>query len=334
MTSNATRIGILGAGGVAEAIHLPTLTQMPGLEVAWLCDQVPARAVKLAREWGIRGAFGDLRACPDVDVMLVAIPVGLRREALARAFERGWHVFVEKPFATSVEEHLGIVQEAARAGVQVGVGLMRRFFRSTALARLAVSRQAFGPVVEVWAAEAARMSTTGREGAWYQADRAAAGGGVLMETGSHLVDQVFQALGAEAFDGLRAVFTHSRGIDLEARAVANVKRAGAAATVPVHLVVSRIRDLYPGVVIRCERASIRIGADAAVPAQVLGLDDRPLCHLEGAEGGTNFYQPFMLEWQAFLAQCRSGVSSVVDGASALLGTRFIAAAYANGAGAA
>jgi len=331
MTSNAVRIGILGAGGVAEACHLPVLAQMPGVKVAWLCDQYKDRAAQIAREWGVAGAFDDLRRCPDVDAILLAIPVGLRREALALAFERGWHVFAEKPFAASAEEHLGIVQQAARAGVQVGVGLMRRFFRSTGVARRALASEAFGPVLEVWASEAARMGTTGREGSWYQADRAAAGGGVLIETGSHTVDQVFQVLGAESFCGLRAAFTSAGDIDLEARAVANVQRAGAARAIPVHFVVSRLRDLYTGVVIRCEHASLRLSADAASPVEVLGPDDRPLCRLEGTEGGTNFYQPFYLEWRAFLEQCRSRVPSLVDAASALLGTRFIEAAYASGA---
>lgn len=331
-TSNAVKIGIVGAGGVAEACHLPILTQMPGVEIAWICDQYRERAVKLGRKWGIANAFDDLRSCPDVDAVLLAIPVGLRREALALAFERGWHVFAEKPFAASAEEHLSIVHEAARAGVAVGVGLVRRFYRSTSIARLALSRMAFGPVIEVWAAEAARMGTTGREGSWYQADRAAAGGGVLMETGSHVVDQVFQTLGVEAFDGLRAAFTNAGDIDLEARAVANVKLAGAGGSVPMHLVLSRLQDLYTGVVIRCEHASIRFGVNAGSPVEVLDPDDRPLCRLEGTAGGTNLNQAFFLEWQAFLEQCRSRMPSLVDAASALLGTRFIEAAYANGAG--
>src|SRR5882672_8330099 len=312
MTSNnAIKIGIVGAGGVAEACHLPILTQMPGVEIAWLCDQYRERAVKLGREWGITGAFDDLRACPDVDAVLIAIPVGRRRDALSVVFERGWHAFVEKPFATSADEHLRIVQEAARAGVVVGVGLVRRFYRSTAVARLALSKEMFGPVIEVWAA---------------------AGGGVLMETGSHIVDQVFQALGAETFDGLRAAFTNAGDIDLEARAVANVKRAGAAETVPMHLVLSRLQDLYTGVVIRCEHASIRFGVDAESPVEVLEPDDRPLCKLDGTGGGTNLHQAFFLEWQAFLDQRRSRTPSLVDAASALLSTRFIEAAYVKGAG--
>lgn len=330
MTSNTIRIGILGAGGVAEACHLPVLSQMPDVKVAWLCDQYKGRAEKLAREWGIAGAFDDLAACPDVDAVLVAIPVGHRRDALETVFRRGWHAFVEKPFATTTDEHLRIVQDAARANVVVGVGLVRRFYRSTSIVRQALARKLFGQVIEVWAAEATRLVTTGREGSWYQADRAAAGGGVLMETGSHTVDQVFQALGAESFDGLRATFSTAGDLDIEVRATANVRLTGAHESVPLHLVVSRMQDLYSGVVIRCEHAAIRFGVDAGSAVELLDAEDRTVCALEGAGGGTNLHRAFFLEWQAFLAQCRSRTQSLVDAASALLGTRFIEAAYTQG----
>ncbi len=333
MPSNAIKVGILGAGAVVDEVHAPVLAEIPDVEIAWLCDQDRERAVRVGRAWGIRGTFDDLRSCPDVDVVLIAIPVGRRREALSVVFERGWHAFVEKPFAISAAEHMRILEAAGRAGVEVGVGLMRRFFQATNIAHRAFAGEAFGPVLEIWAAEASWLGATGRDGSWYVADRAAAGGGVLMETGSHLVDQVFQALEVEAFEDLRAAFTDTEGVDLEARAVANVRRRGGTEIIPMHLVLSRIRDLYTGVVVRCEHATIRFGVAFDSRVEVLGRDDRPLCRLDGPAGATNLYQAFFLEWLAFLEQCRSRQPSRVDATSALLSTRFIETAYRNGDGA-
>jgi predicted dehydrogenase len=332
MTSSVMKVGILGAGGVVEASHLPVLSQMPGVRVEWLCDLDLGRAAKLARGWTVPHARDNLKDCPDVDAVLIAIPVGRRREALASVFGRRWHAFVEKPFAVSAEEHLRIVREAANAGIEVGVGLMRRFFRSTAVARLALAREVFGPVREVWASEASRMGTTGREGSWYQADPSAAGGGVLIETGSHLVDQVFHVLGVESYEGLRATFTKIDGIDIEIRAIAELHRAGGAEPVPLRLLISRARDFHTGVVVRCEHASLRFGVGPDSAVEVLGRDDRPLCRLERAPGATNLFQAFFQEWQAFLEQCRARTPSLVDARSALLSTRFIESAYEIGAG--
>jgi predicted dehydrogenase len=327
MTGAAMTIGIVGAGGVSEASHVPILSQTPGVRLAWLCDLDHQRAARLGRDWGVPQSYDDIRSCPDVDAVLVAIPVGRRKETLATVFARRWHALVEKPFAVTAAEHRTIVDEAARAGVEIGVGLMRRLYRSTTLARLTLAAGVFGPVQEVWASEAARMGTTGREGAWYQADPAAAGGGVLIETGSHLIDQVFHALGVDSFDGLQARFTEADGIDFEARAMARIRCACARDPVPLHLVISRARDLYTGVVIRCRDATLRFGVAPDAVVEVLGPDERPLCRLERAIGATNLHQAFFQEWQVFLDQCRTRKPSALDAASALTATRFIEAAY-------
>jgi predicted dehydrogenase len=330
-TSEVMSVGVLGAGRISNSVHIPVLRQMPGVRIAWLCDQVLERAAAAAKSWKIPQAFGRLQDCPSVDAVLVAIPVGHRNEAMAHVFDRHWHVFVEKPFAVTTSDHIRLVGEAQRASVEVGVGLMRRFFRSTNIARLALSAGVFGAVREVWAAEASRMGTTGRDDA-YLSDPVASGGGMLMESGSHLVDQVFQVLGVEAFQDLEARFVTSDGMDLEARTVSQIRCAGASQTIPLHLLVSRIRNVYPGVVICCEHATIRFGLGPDAPVEVLDRDDKVVCRLERGTGVTDLFQAFFREWQVFFEQCRSRKPSLVDAASALLSTRFIEEAYNKGSG--
>ncbi len=331
-TSDVFSIGILGAGRISNGLHIPVLRQMPGVRIAWLCDQARERATATAKSWKVPQAFDKLQDCPPVDAVLVAIPVGRRRESLAHIFDRRWHAFVEKPVAVSADDHVALVREAERANVEVGVGLMRRFYRSTNIARLALEARVFGAVREVWAAEAARSGKTGREDNWYQSDPVASGGGVLIETGSHLVDQVFQVLDVEAFENLEASFVTADGIDLEARTVSQIRCAGANESIPLHLIISKIRDVHPGVVICCEHATIRFGAGPEAVVDVLDRNDKVVCRLDRGTGVTNLYQAFFREWQAFLEQCRSRKPSLVHASSALLSTRFIEAAYSKGFG--
>ena len=338
MPSNAIKVGILGAGAVVDEVHAPVLAEIPDVEIAWLCDQDRERAVRVGRAWGIRGTFDDLRSCPDVDVVLIAIPVGRRREALSVVFERGWHAFVEKPFAISAAEHMRILEAAGRARVEVGVGLMRRFFQATNIAHRAFAGEAFGPVLEIWAAEASWLGATGRstgDNFWFY----------LLRGRVHWLDRYPKI---KRFENRvsRHVHAHETLIILASRflpglrtaipaacAVANVRRRGGTEIIPMHLVLSRIRDLYTGVVVRCEHATIRFGVAFDSRVEVLGRDDRPLCRLDGPAGATNLYQAFFLEWLAFLEQCRSRKPSRVDATSALLSTRFIETAYRNGDGA-
>src|SRR5262249_48886145 len=144
-------------------------------------------------------AYTRIEDCPAVDVILVAIPVGYRRDPLRHIFRSRWHALCEKPFAVTLAEHDAIVAQAAERGVQLGVGLMRRYYGNTIAARRLIASGAFGAVEEVWAAEGTRMLATGREVGWYQGDPQAAGGGVLIETGSHLVDQAFRILDVSGF---------------------------------------------------------------------------------------------------------------------------------------
>lgn len=320
-------VGVLGAGRISNHLHIPVLLQMRDVRIAWLCDQAHERAAESARTWKIPQSFGNLSDCPPVDAVLVAIPVGRRREAMAQIFERRWNALVEKPFAVTASDHVGLVQNAQRANVEVGIGLMRRFFRSTNMARLAIEARLFGEVREVWAAEAKRTGTTGREDS-YQSDPVAGGGGMLIEWGAHLVDQVFHVLNVQSFDKLEASVTDVNGIDVEARTAAQLTCAGSRQPVPMRLLVSRVRDAQPGVVICCEHATLRFGLGADASVDVLDRQDRVICRLDrGNTGVTNLFQAFYSEWQAFLDQCRSHKPSLVDAASAVLSTRFIEEAY-------
>lgn len=322
------RIGILGAGSVAELYHVPVLRNLAGASIAWLCDTDEARARRLGRVCRGARTYARIEECPDVDVVLVAIPVGYRRQPLRHIFRSGWHALCEKPFAVTLAEHDTIVEEAAKSGVQVGVGLMRRYYRSNVLARQLIRSGAFGTVEEVWAVEGARMRATGREEDWYQGDRQAAGGGVLIETGSHLIDQAFAILDVSGFTAPECRQTVFKDIDLETRAVSEIEFPGSR---PVRFTValSRLNDLDSGIHIRLSNATLKVGVLPDAPLVVLGRDGTSLGRIDGNTGAIHIYQAFYLEWQDFVAQCTSGRRSAVSAETARQGTAFIEACYAN-----
>jgi predicted dehydrogenase len=72
------RIGVIGAGRVSEIYHLPVLAVMPDVKLTWICDLDKPRALKLARFYRIREVQQAIVNCSDVDIVLVAMPVGLR----------------------------------------------------------------------------------------------------------------------------------------------------------------------------------------------------------------------------------------------------------------
>ncbi len=323
------KIGILGAGIVTELYHLPVLRNMPNIEISWLCDKLEDRAQGLAKTHSIPRVYGDIKECTEVDMVLVAIPVGNRREPLEYIFRRGWHAFCEKPFATTCEEHDWVLQQARLSGVEVGVGFMRRFYPGNTMAQDILSHSPFGPIVEIWASEGTRIRGTGREDEWYQGSKEAGGGGVLMESGSHLIDQVFTMCAVDNFMVDSCSLEYRRGLDYEAKVMGTIK-LNSGQKCRFGIALSRINDLYNGIMIQFNDAQLRLGV---VPDGTLYLCDKKgeaLARLDNPERssiGSGVYGAFYSEWQEFFGQCTSKRPSRVNADSALLTTRFIETCY-------
>src|SRR5215467_3358097 len=169
---------------------------MPDVRVDWICDRSLQAARTVARAYGIAHAFGDIAECGDVEVVLVATPLASRRAIVPQVLARGWHAFCEKPFAVTRADHDAFVADARVKGLQIGVAHVRRYAKPTASARTLIQRGFLGQIQRVLAADGFRMRGTGRGDGWHMNDRA--GGGVLAEFGSHLIDQVLYILEATA----------------------------------------------------------------------------------------------------------------------------------------
>ena len=301
-----TRVGLIGAGGVVSTLHAPILQQLEDVRIEWVYDINPAAARRVADAFGIPAAHDVLAQCGDVDAVLIAIPVGVREDAWRAAAERRWHVLCEKPAARTLGELDRLLERMQDAGRVVAFGLMRRFYAGTLWLRQLVAGRVFGDPVEIWAGEGGVQPRTGRGGDWYQLDRRLAGGGILIETGSHLLDQVMfvaSASGARVDDYTQRTW----GDDLEFDARVYGRVTGAAfADVPFSCVVTRAAEVCNGVFVRYPRVVLALPPG---PSAVLELRDpsgRTMGALHGAiNGATTSFQAFRDEWAAFLRRCRA-----------------------------
>src|SRR5438552_5127350 len=121
MSERRMRIGIIGAGMVTTGSHLPVLVNMSDVTVAWVCDRSRPAADAAARAFGIPVAYSEIAECPDVDVALVATPIGSRPFVVPAVLARGWHAFCEKPFALTLADHERYVSDARARGLQIAV---------------------------------------------------------------------------------------------------------------------------------------------------------------------------------------------------------------------
>jgi predicted dehydrogenase len=299
MEQGRCRLGLIGAGNVVETYHLPVLRSLRNVEMSWVCDRDLDRARSLARTFGIPEIYKSVEECSDVEVVLVGIPVGARRSVLNIVTSRGWSALCEKPFAPTLADHKAIVEQARHYGVQLGIGLQRRQYSTTQVARQLIEAKLLGKPQQIIAGEGTCVRRTGRDSDWYQGS-AQASGGTLYETGSHLVDQVFTICGATNYRIERCRQDGWNGLELET-SVTGIVNLESSAEVPFAFVVSRMHDVYNGIVVRCQNGEIRVALSPERPIEICSYNNAvPITIAFPNPAVNNMSLAMAAEWTHFL----------------------------------
>src|SRR5437763_9095989 len=129
-TPERVRIAVVGCGMVAQAMHLPHLSQLQRhVELTALAD--PSRTVRdaIGARYGVRRLHDDYHSLleEDLDALLIAAPAAAHAEITLAALDAGLHVFVEKPMCITLEDADRILEARAAAGRVVQVGYMKRY---------------------------------------------------------------------------------------------------------------------------------------------------------------------------------------------------------------
>lgn len=122
-------IGLIGAGRIAQAAHLPALARARGARLVALCDPSPTLSSGVARRYEVPGytSVDELLANPEVEAVIVAVPDRLHLPLAAQALRAGKHVLVEKPLAGTVADAQELADLATETGLQLQVGAMKRY---------------------------------------------------------------------------------------------------------------------------------------------------------------------------------------------------------------
>ena len=155
-SSNAVRIGVLGAAKIARAF-CDGVRPSSKVTVASIASRDAAKAKAFALATGIprvHASYEALLADPDIDAIYNPLPNNLHAEWSIRAAEAGKHVLCEKPLATSAAyaramfdaaRHNGIhLVEAYPYRAQPQTLKMRELLTSKAIGRLQLVQASFG----------------------------------------------------------------------------------------------------------------------------------------------------------------------------------------------
>jgi predicted dehydrogenase len=181
------RIGVVGAGAIAQLTHLPLLSRMRGAKLVAVCDNDRAKARALADRFDIDDTYNDIEdllESGDLQAIVVATPNHLHEPHVLSALAAGLDVLCERPVAMSARGVERIINAAERAKRKVLVANNYRF-RSDVQALAAFLRG--GELGTLSGIRAGAYHFRRGEQGW-RLRRAEAGGGAFFDYGVPLLD--------------------------------------------------------------------------------------------------------------------------------------------------
>lgn len=191
------RVAIIGYGLAGRVFHAPLIAATRGLEVTSVVTSSPERQAMVARDHPRARALSSadrLWERDDHDLVVIASPNDTHVPLATAAIDHGLPAVVDKPLAVSAASAEQLVARAQRAGVLLTVFQNRRWDSDhLTLVRLLAGGH-LGNVVR-FESRFERWRPLPRPGSWRESSAPDHGGGLLLDLGSHLVDQALSLFG-------------------------------------------------------------------------------------------------------------------------------------------
>lgn len=183
------KIGIIGFGGMANW-HRETIAEIDGLEVAGIYD-VKEERVEFAKECGLHAynSIEELLGDPGIDLVLVATPNDLHKPIAIQAMRAGKPVVSEKPVTLSSSDLQEMMDVSEETGVYLTVHQNRRWDEDFLTIQKILNENKLG---EVFRIESRVHGSRGIPGDWRQEKEH--GGGMVLDWGVHLLDQILMMM--------------------------------------------------------------------------------------------------------------------------------------------
>jgi predicted dehydrogenase len=191
------RVALLGYGLAGSVFHAPFISTTPGLELSVVVtgdDERRAQALSEHPGVTVVGTADEVWGrAGELDLAVIATPNSSHVPLGLAAIEAGLGVVVDKPFALNAAEGSRLVDAAAERGLMLTAFQNRRWDGDFLTLRRLLDANELGRVhrfesrFERWRPQLG--------GGWRERVPPEEGGGLLLDLGSHLVDQAVQLFG-------------------------------------------------------------------------------------------------------------------------------------------
>jgi predicted dehydrogenase len=213
-------LAIVGCGAVVEMAYRIALARLESRGIARvvaLVDPNPERTAALKRHFPSARTFavlGDAFAVVRPDLTVVTSPPAYHAEHALAAIGAGSHVLCEKPMAVASQDAERMVTAARIERRVLAIGMKRRLYPGLADARALLAAGALGDDVRFIYREGAVYNWPVSTEAPFR--RVTAGGGVLTDLGSHVLDALSALFGTPSVAAYQDD-AHADGVEANCR---------------------------------------------------------------------------------------------------------------------
>ncbi|MDR3736932.1 MAG: Gfo/Idh/MocA family oxidoreductase [Acidobacteriaceae bacterium] len=185
------RVGLVGFGLAGRVFHAPLLSSVEGLELAAVVERSSDNAA--ARYPGIvpYRTVDELLADASIKLIVVATPNSTHFPLALRALEAAKHVVVDKPMALTSNQIAQMIELSGGVGLHAIPFHNRRWDGDFRTVRTLLQDKALGNLVH-YESNFDRWKPAASSRAWKED---ASEGGILLDLGTHLVDQTLTLFG-------------------------------------------------------------------------------------------------------------------------------------------
>lgn len=185
--STMTNLAIIGLGKMGVS-HLAIANASAGIDVVAVCDSsaLLGQMVEKYCRLDYEPDFDRLLERPGLDAIVVATPSKFHEKMIRAAFDKGVHVFCEKPLTLSAPISEALADEAEARGLVAQVGYHNRFVATFREVKRLIGLGAIGKVTHVLAEAYGPVVLKKAAATWRS--KPSEGGGCLYDYAAHPIN--------------------------------------------------------------------------------------------------------------------------------------------------
>ena len=322
-TKKQYKVGIIGAGKIVENSHLPVLKNLDNVTVEWVYDINPKRTKLLSRMYNVKPISNWEQNLSKIDICVITIPYGVRMPYLKAASRLKKSVYVEKPFALSVQEHIDISSRFKPN--EIAIGFQRRCYKIAHELKQIIESGIFGSLKNI---DFKQGYFTLKGGQGYLSDAKLSGGGVLIESAIHSFDQILNFTAATEVEVDDVNYIQKNGIDYDTTVQSYLTTP--IGKIPVTSHISTLRNLNNGLTLSFDHATIKCKLSPDAIINVLSKNGNQFS-IENLFNPQNYPKTingsFFLFWGKFIEALNDNTENLTSARSSLLTTTWMEKIY-------